>query len=402
MSRKKLPAILIKLFECNQNRTFIHSIYNFSINEGFRILDPSILTLREKTLLRIFMVHGIHIRCWQIVLCAMGFVLFAASATWSGTVSTPSVSTLPVPTLLASVEKSSARVGDSVWLTLTYNLPKGAQLPEDPVVGGIEKLNIVEQVERTVERTGERTGEIKIRFLIDQLESFKTDRINFAYFDKNGNEQTIETDPVAITVLSNRVSNRVSSRVSNQSEKPEEATLKPIRDIIPLSPIWMPYLLWAAAVLGILLCIATGLIWWRRKHSAGKITATTVDLPHVLAEKEIDQLVARELFEKGDAKTFYFVFSEIMRRYMESIRHFPAAEMTTEEIMRHARTNTRDQQFFPVLGQADLVKFADAIPTPDRKTQDIKTARAYIRQTCPAPDKAPDKAPNEQSDLEVK
>jgi hypothetical protein len=83
---------------------------------------------------------------------------------------------------------------------------------------------------------------------------------------------------------------------------------------------------------------------------------------------------------------------------MESIRHFPAAEMTTEEIERHVRTNTCDQQLLPVLGQADLVKFADAVPTRDRKAQDIKTARAYIRQTRPATDKIQ----NGQTDMEMK
>ena len=74
---------------------------------------------------------------------------------------------------------------------------------------------------------------------------------------------------------------------------------------------------------------------------------------------------------------------------MESIRHFPAAEMTTEEISRHAGTHVQDQKILPLLKQADLVKFADTVPTPHRKEQDVWTARTYIRQTCPAPEEVP-------------
>jgi len=94
-------------------------------------------------------------------------------------------------------------------------------------------------------------------------------------------------------------------------------------------------------------------------------------------------LAAGGLFERGEVKTFYFIFSEIIRRYMESIRHFPAAEMTTEEIARHVANTSRDQEILPLLRQADLVKFADTIPTPDRNVRDIEAARAYIRQTGP-------------------
>lgn len=323
--------------------------------------------------MRFFSLYDMPSGRWQIILLAMCFVLFAAaSAAWAETVSPP-----PVPELSASVEKSPVSVGDLIWLTLKYDLPEGARLPEDPAVRGIEKLNVIEQVVHI--------GEIKIQFLIDQLESFKIDRIDLTYFDKNGNEQTIETGPIAVTVL------------SGLGKNPEEAVLMPIQDIIPLSLRWMPYLPWALAG-GILLCVIIALIWWHRKHRTSKITATMVDPPHVLAEKEIDQLVARRLFERGDVKTFYFVFSEIIRRYMESIRHFPAAEMTTEEIARYVRTNTCDQRLLPVLGQADLVKFADAVPARDRKAQDIKTARAYIRQTRPATDKIQ----NGQTDMEMK
>lgn len=314
--------------------------------------------------MKIFPVHGMRIRRWAFAFWAMGCVFLSAWAAWSETASTSSA-----PALSATVEKSAARVGDQLWLTLKYDLPEGAHLPDEPAIYGIEKLAVVNQIARK--------GEIKIGFILDRLDSFKIGPIGLTYLDKNGNEQRIETGPVAITVL------------SNLGKKPEEAVLRPIQDIIPTAPRWMAYLLWGA-VACILLCIVISWLWWRRKHRLGKIRTTKVDPPHVRAEKEIDQLVASGLFEKGDVKTFYFIFSEIIRRYMESIRHFPAAEMTTEEIVRHVGTNSHDHEILPLLRQTDLVKFADAVPTPARKAQDVKVARTYIRQTCPAPAESQD------------
>ena len=107
------------------------------------------------------------------------------------------------------------------------------------------------------------------------------------------------------------------------------------------------------------------------------------DPPHVKADREIDNLIASGLFENGDVKAFYFIFSETIRRYMESIRRFPAAEMTTEEIARFIKTDPSGQKVLPLLRQADLVKFSDSVPAPDRKDQDILMARTYIQQTRP-------------------
>ena len=314
--------------------------------------------------MRIFAVHGPRGGKWPIVLWTMGFVMLTACLAGADTEVASSASSLS-----ATVDKNSAKIGDLLWLTLTYELPEGGYLPEDPVVDGIEKLNIVERVIRP--------GEIKFRFIVDQLESFQTEPINLTFIDKDGNEQRIETSPVTIDIS------------SNLGKKPEEATLRPIQDIIPIRSRWVPLLPWAA-VAGILLSLAIGWLWWRRKHRPISILAAAVDPPHIQAEKQIDQLLADGLFEKGEVKTFYFIFSEIIRRYMESIRRFPAAEMTTEEIARHVENTSQDQEILPLLRQADLVKFADTIPTPDRNVRDIEAARTYIRQTCPMQADAPD------------
>ncbi len=127
----------------------------------------------------------------------------------------------------------------------------------------------------------------------------------------------------------------------------------------------------------------SGVLWWRKRRRIRDITATLEEPPHVRAEKEIHDLLASGLFEKGNVKAFYFLFSETIRRYLASIRLFPAAEMTTEEIARWVKTDPADQKILPLLKQTDLVKFADSIPSPDRKDQDILMARSYIQQTRP-------------------
>ena len=59
--------------------------------------------------------------------------------------------------------------------------------------------------------------------------------------------------------------------------------------------------------------------------------------------------------------------------------------MTTEEISRHIEPGSHDQPVLQLLRQADLVKFADAIPTPAAKEQDLQVVRNYIHRTAPLP-----------------
>jgi len=267
-----------------------------------------------------------------------------------------------LPTLSASVERKTARIGDVLWVTLRYEIPGNVKLPESGGVSGLETLTVIEQ--------DTAPNEVKFRFLVDQLESFDLGPFGLTYLDDQKNEHQVTTDPIAITIL------------SNLGEKPEDASLKPIQDIISTQSRWLPYLLWTFAAI-ILLGMLSGFMWWRKKRSLSDMKTTMEDPPHVKAGKEIDKLIASGLFENGNVKAFYFIFSETIRRYMESIRRFPAAEMTTEEIARWVKTEPSDQKILPLLRQADLVKFADSIPTPDRKDQDILTARTYIQQTRP-------------------
>jgi len=265
------------------------------------------------------------------------------------------------PALSASIDRNSARVGGIVELCLKYRLPEGARLPAEPKIKGIEGLTTVDR------QIG--PGLIRIRLLVDQLGPWKTGALALSYMDKEGKSQVLTTDPVSLKVT------------SSLGDRPAEAELKPIQGIIPTRPLWLKYLPWVAGLLGILLIVSV-LFWWYKRRHKGKPPVIPQVPPHIRAKKEIKELDAQRLFEKEQAKRFYFRFSEILRRYLGSLRGFPAVELTTEEIAR-CIDREQDRGLLALLRQADLVKFADRVPTPARKEEDVKTALSYIQETSP-------------------
>jgi hypothetical protein len=263
--------------------------------------------------------------------------------------------------LTASLDRNSVRIGDVVWLTLRYRLPEGASLQNPTKIDGIEGLTILEQIIEP--------DQIRIKLFVDRSESWQSAPLTVVFKNKEGVLQTLNTDPVSLTVR------------TVLGEKPVDAQLRPIQDIIPIKGFWSTHWPWAAGFVCFGLAL-TGAYLWYRKRGSRKISLDAMEPPHVSARKAIQELEDRKVFEKGEVKTFYFTISEIMRRYLESIRNFPAAEYTTEEISHRIETEV-DRKLLPFLRQADLVKYADTVPTPARKEEDVRLALSYIDETCP-------------------
>jgi hypothetical protein len=261
--------------------------------------------------------------------------------------------------LSATLEKTSVPVGGLVWLTLDYRLPEGGRLPEKVEVNGLDDLTIVKQIIDP--------GQIRIQLLVDQVGSWQAGPVSLSYLDAGGQPQLLTAPPVSIQAL------------SNLGEEAEAAQLRPISDIVPVTSFWQSTRWWLAAAAALVL-IGLGLLWWYKKKHAPAVLAQYTEPPHIRARRELRGLESKRYFENGRVKKYYFAFSEILRRYLEAIRGFPAAEFTTEEIARHIR-NDQDRPLLALLQQADLVKFADSVPTPARKEEDIKAALAYIRQS---------------------
>jgi hypothetical protein len=193
-----------------------------------------------------------------------------------------------IPHLTVSLDKDSARLGNSVVLTLSYRLPKGAGLSAAPEIKGLEDLTIIE---RHISR-----GRIMIKLLVDRLDSWQTGPLMLPYLDKEGKPQIIKADPVSLTVL------------SSLGEKPDDTELRPIQGIIPTRSLCLQYLPWAAVLFAILL-VAVGVLFWHKKRRTRKEFREQREPPHVQTRKALEQLEEERLFESGHVKEFYFRFS---------------------------------------------------------------------------------------------
>jgi hypothetical protein len=230
---------------------------------------------------------------------------------------------------------------------------------EPPEIKGVEDLTLVDV------RKGE--GEIRLSFLVDRLKDWKTKEITLSYQQKDGTRGALKAAPVSLTVA------------SNLGEKPSEAELRPIYDIIPVRSWWQAHIVWIAGGFAMLL-FGAGAVWWLMRRTAVRDITATVAFPHIRAREAIEDLERQGLFEKGYVKAFYFRTSEILRQYMEALRSFPAPELTTEEIALKI-TMEEDRKALALLRQADLVKFADIVPTHARKEEELREMLAYIDTT---------------------
>jgi hypothetical protein len=266
-----------------------------------------------------------------------------------------------IPSITASADKTKVHVGDIINFSLKYFIPEGSTFKPEADLTGLEGLAITDKKSAK--------GEITLSIIIDRSESFDIGPVSISFKDSKSILNIIRSDALHIDVL------------SNLGDKPAEAQLRPIMDIIPTYPFILKLLPW---IIGLVFLIAAGFgfYFWKKRKRENADALRDIKPAHVIAKEEIEKLKSMNLQEKGQYKEFYFRFSEILRQYIERLRKFPAAELTTEEIGRRIKEEI-DRKLLPILRESDLVKFADTIPTKEKNDEDVKAALEYIKATTP-------------------
>lgn len=155
-----------------------------------------------------------------------------------------------------------------------------------------------------------------------------------------------------------------------------------IKDIVKVeSPMgtWWIYLL-------ILLVIAiAGILIYKfikKSQTEEKKEVVVFKTPIEKATSLLQQLESKELWQKGEIKSYYSELTDIARNYIEEEIHIPAMESTTSELIEGLRkaakqkklklSNETVENLEKVLQQADLVKFAKVKPLDYEIEEDKK------------------------------
>jgi hypothetical protein len=274
-------------------------------------------------------------------------------------------------TVTVSIPQSEIRTGQPLVVDFTIERPSasGVRVPtiKDPLgawdVRKVESLPVSPQTpERLVERltlatfeSGEQT--------IPSLE--------FTLRDAEGGETSLVSPELTVQVRS----------LLGQDADPTR-----IRDVkgavdMPLDPVWMWY---AAGVLVVAALTALALLTWRTRLKV----AAPPELPHARALRELEELAARQLPQKGLVLDFYVLLSDTVRRYVEGRFGIRAPEQTTKEFLQVARHHPairedHQRMLAAFLRAADMVKFAAQRPGPAECDRGLEAARGFVQESMP-------------------
>ncbi|MCG9912026.1 MAG: BatD family protein [Flavobacteriales bacterium] len=204
--------------------------------------------------------------------------------------------------------------------------------------------------------------------------------------------------PIPFSFTRGRDTETVYSNLLNISVfRPEVDTTQEIRDIkgpaeIPFD--WkeaLPYVIGGFAVI----LFVVLMVWFIRRQIAKRKAARAqepqepiiVIPPHEMAQKALQELREKQLWQRGKTKEYYTELTDILRIYIRDRFDVDAPEMVSEEIIRRLKFKpiaaTQREVLASLLQLADMVKFAKLNPGTFENEECLNTALLFVENTRP-------------------
>ena len=300
--------------------------------------------------------------------------------------STPKVDTVVVklnaPKVSGTVEPDSIGIGDRFLYSIEVeqDMMQGVFFPNFGGEGAEAYELIEDRAIDTLSRDGRR---LKLRksFLLAAFEE-GIHRVvpQVMYADKNIIDTVRSTDTIDLLVTTFLI----------------DSTSHPIFDIKPQRNLPFKlgeitgYIMWAIVallVLALLIYLAIRIMRHYGKNFGNIFKPAPPLPPHVVAFAALEKLRGERLWQEDKHKLYYSALTDIVRSYIAGRYGVSAMEMTSDEIIEAMRSVELPQKssmdLTQILRDADLVKFAKALPEADENEAAYRAVWDFVEQTKP-------------------
>ena len=283
------------------------------------------------------------------------------------------------PKAYATLDTNMMLIGDKGTLHLSVELNEGERvvgfsndMPLD--TAHFEVLNAGKWENRSRAPKLERD----IAFIAWDSGLYRINPVVFTIQQASGEQRTIQTPPVLLTVDNPQGIDGLIAPIGIKDIEREALTFEDV----------MPYIIGFILIVGIAF-LAWGFYKKWKNRSLVPVIQKVVQPPHIVAERLLQELNAKQLWQQGQIKEYYSELSYILRGYLEGQFAMPALESTTDELIDILRKRQFDVQIIAktknLLVTADLVKFAKSKPATELHDSLWHDAMNIVELTKPKP-----------------
>ena len=321
--------------------------------------------------------HFRSLRAWLSLAIA---AVLAAGA--SGTVLAQDAA-LPDIRISLVADRAELTVGDPIGLILEVTHPEDhvVVVPKlDPEWGDFD---VRRQTSARIVQNGDgtRTTSQQLEVTLFAPGMFETPDLPLSVRRPDGSVEWVSPTPVRLTVV---------SVLSGEDE-----TLRDIRAPADFStPLWeqLYFRVLLVNVVVAVLLVVLGSVFYRRARGSHETPVPEVQhrAPWQVAVEELDRIESLELPRHGRLKDHYALVSRALRVYIQSahlgdIGTMDAVDMTTDEIGAALRGSPmgyeKTVELVDLLAEADLVKFANEMPSASQALEAVVGARRFAEET---------------------
>ena len=212
-----------------------------------------------------------------------------------------------------------------------------------------------------------------VNFILSVYKSGKTELLSVELqYEYENQQKFVKTNAVPVEIKS----------VLNPQE-PSQDVLD-IKGIVKFnhSLLWYLYFVLAIILLMVIIYLAYKYIKKRNRKPTQEEIIQAIP-PKEYALKQLSDLMALDLIQKGYIKEYYDKLSDIIRFYISRTYSIDGMEKTTAELysmLKNKVTPEHNRELKNYLLNCDFVKFAKLVPTEEEIEKDFNIAKKFIEE----------------------